>query len=83
MLRLSNYRYDVTHVGITADIVGRYHKNYGRDTFFMTGTDEHGKKIADSAEKKGIKPIEICNLYANKFQDLNKKLSVVRPMTHR
>ena len=62
--------------GITADIVGRYHKNYGRDTFFMTGTDEHGKKIADSAEAKGVKPIDICNLYSDKFKDLNKKLSV-------
>jgi methionyl-tRNA synthetase len=82
-----NYTNGDPHVGhayegITADAIGRYHRNYGRDTFFMTGTDEHGKKIAESAEKRSIKekrdvqPIDICNEYSGKFQELNARLSV-------
>ena len=76
-----NYTNGDPHVGhayegITADTIGRYHRNYGRDTFFMTGTDEHGKKIVESAEKKGVSPIDVCNEYADKFQDLNARLCV-------
>ena len=44
--------------------------------FFLTGTDEHGQKIANRAETEGVKPIEICDKYANGFMDLNKKLRI-------
>eukprot|EP01049_Picozoa_sp_SAG25_P004221 SAG25_NODE_260_length_10806_cov_39.327356_8_plen_569_part_00 len=62
--------------GVTADVITRYHRRYGRRVFFLTGTDEHGQKIADTAAKNGVRPIDICDKYANAFQELNKRLSI-------
>ena len=42
----------------------------------MTGTDEHGQKIAEKAEKEGVAPIENCNKYAAIFQKLNGLLGI-------
>ena len=44
------YTNGAPHVGhvyeaITSDIIARYHRIYGRDVFFLTGTDEHGQKV--------------------------------------
>jgi methionyl-tRNA synthetase len=49
------------HIGhayttIVADVLARYHRLSGHRTFFLTGTDEHGDKIAEAAEKNGISP---------------------------
>jgi methionyl-tRNA synthetase len=49
------------HVGhayttIAADVVARHHRQRGEDTFFLTGTDEHGSKIAQAAEEEGLDP---------------------------
>jgi methionyl-tRNA synthetase len=49
---------------------------FGREVFFLTGTDEHGQKIAARAAKEGLEPIDICNRYATKFQALNKRLNI-------
>ena len=40
---------------VIADVAARYHRAYGRSVYFMTGTDEHGQKIANAAEAKNIK----------------------------
>ena len=61
---------------ISTDAIARYHRMYGRDVFFLTGTDEHGQKIANRAETEGVKPIDICDKYANGFVELNKKLRI-------
>jgi methionyl-tRNA synthetase len=76
-----NYTNGDPHVGhayegVTTDIVARYHRIFGRDTFFCTGTDEHGEKIAKTAAKEGVEPIDICNRYAGRFQELNQKLHI-------
>lgn len=76
-----NYTNGPPHMGhayeaITSDVICRYHRSYGRKVYFLTGTDEHGQKIADSAEKEGVKPIDICDKYVAKFQELNKALSI-------
>lgn len=39
---------------IIADSLARYHRAFGRNVFFMTGTDEHGQKIANAAEALGV-----------------------------
>ena len=49
------------HIGhayttIAADVLARHHRQRGEDTFFLTGTDEHGSKIAQAAEQKGLEP---------------------------
>jgi len=74
-----NYTNGDPHVGhayegITADVIARYHRRFGRDVFAMTGTDEHGQKIAEKAEKEGVTPLENCTKYANKFKKLNSEL---------
>jgi len=55
------YVNDKPHIGhayttIAADVVARLHRQLGEDVFFLTGTDEHGAKIAASAEKAGKSP---------------------------
>lgn len=76
-----NYTNGLPHLGhayeaIATDVISRYHRIRGRDTHFLTGTDEHGQKIAATAEKEGVTPLEVSTKYANKFQELNAKLLV-------
>ncbi len=54
--------------GVTADVIARYHRMHGQEVFFLTGTDEHGQKIANAAKDEGVKPIDISNKYATAFQ---------------
>merc|ERR1719253_1442440 len=44
--------------------------------YFVTGADEHGEKIAKTAEKEGKEPIEICDKYVAGFQSLNQRILV-------
>uniref|UniRef100_A0A7S1TU78 methionine--tRNA ligase n=2 Tax=Phaeomonas parva TaxID=124430 RepID=A0A7S1TU78_9STRA len=48
----------------------------GRDVFFLTGSDEHGQKIAKRAEDEGTTPIAICDRYSSAFKALNQRLLV-------
>jgi len=75
------YVNDVPHIGhayttIAADTMARYKRLRGFDVLFATGTDEHGQKIAKSAEKMGIKPLELANQVVAKFKDLWPKLNI-------
>jgi methionyl-tRNA synthetase len=69
------YVNDVPHIGhayttIAADVLARWHKSGGENTWFLTGTDEHGQKIQTVAEKKGITPKELCDEVVLNFQRL-------------
>ena len=69
------YVNDVAHIGhayttIIADMLARYSRLVGYDTFFLTGTDEHGQKIADSAELRGKSPKEYADEISGKFKSL-------------
>ncbi len=69
------YVNDVPHIGhayttIAADTMARYKRLRGFDVLFATGTDEHGQKIAKSAEKMGIEPLELANQVVAKFRNL-------------
>ncbi|SME97789.1 methionine--tRNA ligase [Desulfovibrio gilichinskyi] len=59
---------------ILADSMNRFHKLMGDETFFLTGTDEHGDKIVQAAEKGGLTPSEyvdeISALFRNLWPDL-------------
>lgn len=59
---------------LSADALARYHRVLGFDTFFVTGTDEHGQKVASSAEKAGVTPLNHCDKYVEAFQHLQKRL---------
>jgi methionyl-tRNA synthetase len=53
-----------------ADVVARFKRLAGYNVHFLTGTDEHGQKVAQSAEKAGIDPQEFCDQVAQKFRDV-------------
>lgn len=76
-----NYTNGPPHIGhayeaIVTDVMARYSRVAGSETLFCTGTDEHGQKIASSAEAQGLQPQELCDKYATAFQELNKELLV-------
>jgi len=69
------YVNDIAHIGhayttIIADTIARYSRMIGLETFFLTGTDEHGQKIEQSALERGKTPQE----YANEISGTFKKL---------
>ena len=56
------YVKDAPHVGhayttVNADALARWHRLIGDDVFFLTGTDEHGQKVARAAEEQGMAPL--------------------------
>ena len=57
-----------TYTTIAADILARYHRFIGEDTFFATGTDEHGAKIAQKAASVGKNPKNYADEVAAQFQ---------------
>lgn len=61
---------------LSADVIARYMRVQGYDTFFLTGSDEHGQKVAAAAEKNNMAPIDHCNLYVDAFRSLNQRLCV-------
>lgn len=61
---------------IIADIISRYHRLFGQETFFITGTDEHGQKVQQEAEKQGVTPQELVDRVSLEFQQSWKSFSV-------
>ena len=75
------YVNDKPHIGhayttILADVLARYYRNAGRETFFLTGLDEHGQKVQQAAEDRGIEPQQHCDEMAPRFIDLWEKLHI-------
>ena len=69
------YVNDIAHIGhayttIIADMLARYSRLTGAKTFFLTGTDEHGQKIAQSAEQRGRTAQEYADEVSGKFRTL-------------
>ncbi|MFA5020610.1 MAG: methionine--tRNA ligase [Patescibacteria group bacterium] len=61
------------HIGsayptLAADVLARFHRLRGDETWFLTGLDEHGAKVADTAAAAGLAPQEFCDRIAAKFQ---------------
>ena len=55
---------------ITADVITRFHHMKGEETFFVTGTDEHGDKVFQAAAEKGMGPKEYTDIISKTFRDL-------------
>lgn len=75
------YPNDIPHLGhayttIAADVIARWHKLNGDDVFFLTGTDEHGIKLQEAAEKHGKAPKEFIDELIPKFKEYWKKLNI-------
>ncbi|CAH0473235.1 unnamed protein product [Peronospora belbahrii] len=76
-----HYTNGLPHMGhayenVCSDVISRYHRVFGRDVYFLTGTDEHGQKIAQTAEAAGVTPQELVDKYAANFQQLTKDLNM-------
>ncbi|MEE8312116.1 MAG: methionine--tRNA ligase [Candidatus Binatia bacterium] len=57
-----------TYTTVLVDTLARYHRSMGRDVFFLTGTDEHGDKIAEAAAATGASPQEYATRVAEIFR---------------
>jgi methionyl-tRNA synthetase len=69
------------HIGhayttILTDVLARFDRQEGREVLFLTGTDEHGQKIQDEAEKRGVSPIELCDTMAERFEAAWGRLAI-------
>jgi methionyl-tRNA synthetase len=69
------------HIGhaystIVADVLTRFHALAGSETFFLTGTDEHGDKIVIAAEKAGKTPKEYVDSISKLFSDLWPRMNI-------
>jgi len=74
------YINDIPHIGhayttIAADVLARYHRRKGDEVFFLTGTDEHGAKIAEAAEKAGKSPQDFADSLVPKFEQAWKAVN--------
>lgn len=75
------YVNDVPHIGhayttIAADVIVRFHRLSGREVYYVTGTDEHGTKVAEAARKAGVSPQEFCDQIVGKFKAAWEALGV-------
>ncbi|MEO6095977.1 MAG: methionine--tRNA ligase, partial [Fibrobacteria bacterium] len=75
------YVNDAPHIGhsystILADVLTRFHKLAGDETFFLTGTDEHGQKVQQAADKRGTTPKEHCDAYSLRFKEAWKEINI-------
>jgi methionyl-tRNA synthetase len=76
-----DYTNSPPHIGhayekVLADVIARYHRLKGDSVFFLTGVDQHGQKVQQSAAKAGVPPAEFVKGITQKFVDLWKKLDV-------
>ena len=65
-----------TYEAIATDAIARYKRQRGYDVRFMTGTDEHGQKVQNLAEKAGITPQAYVDNVSNQIKDLWKYMNV-------
>ena len=75
------YVNDEPHIGhayttILADVISRFQRSLENDVYFLTGTDEHGQKVQEASEKKGVSPQNHADKYVRRFIDLWKKLNI-------
>ena len=74
-----DYTNAAPHIGhayekILADVLARYHRLKGEPVFFLTGVDQHGQKVQQTAQKQGMQPAEFARNVTSTFIDLWEKL---------
>ena len=75
------YPNGVPHIGhayeaIATDALARFQRLDGKDVFFLTGTDEHGQKMAQTAEAENLPTLEVATRNAQRFKDMDERLNV-------
>jgi len=69
------------HIGhayeaIATDAIARFQRMRGRDVFFLTGTDEHGLKMAQAARERGLEPRVFAEEMSGHFREMDERLNV-------
>ena len=69
------------HIGhayeaIATDALARFQRLDGRDVFFLTGTDEHGLKMIQTAEAEKLSPMEVATRNAQRFKEMDQRLNI-------
>lgn len=72
----SNLHIGNSYTTVAADAVARYKRMRGYDVMFLTGLDEHGQKIAQTAEKEGVTPQEHVDRICKSTKELWKLLNI-------
>ncbi|MGH2709754.1 MAG: methionine--tRNA ligase [Actinomycetota bacterium] len=75
------YPNDVPHIGhayttVATDFVARYHRLRGEEVMFLTGTDEHGKKVPQAAAEQGLEPQEFVDQMEPKWREVWELLDI-------
>jgi methionyl-tRNA synthetase len=75
------YPNGMPHIGhayeaIATDALARFQRLDGRDVFFLTGTDEHGLKMIQTAQGEGMTPSELADRNAARFKEMDQRLNV-------
>lgn len=61
---------------VLTDVVARFRRLMGDEVYFLTGLDEHGQKVQQSARSRGVSPQQFCDELAVEFRELCAKLSI-------
>ena len=64
------------YTSIAADVLARWMRLAGREVFFLTGTDEHGQKVAQAAEAAGQDPQAFVDGLAEQFRDMSARMNI-------
>jgi methionyl-tRNA synthetase len=69
------------HIGhayeaITTDALARFQRLDGKDVFFLTGTDEHGQKMIQTAAAEGMTPADLATRNAGRFKEMDERLDI-------
>ena len=72
----SNFHIGHCYTTIVCDAIARFKRLQGFDTFYLTGTDEHGQKIEKKAEEAGVTPKEYVDKIVANAKDLWKSLGI-------
>lgn len=61
---------------VLTDVIARHRRLLGDDVYFLTGLDEHGQKVQQTARARGIEPQVFCDSVAEEFQGLCRELNI-------
>lgn len=61
---------------VLTDVIARHRRLLGDDVYFLTGVDEHGQKVQQSARKRGVDPQAFCDEVSEEFRALCRKLDI-------
>jgi len=75
------YVNDAPHIGhayttVAADVLARYHRLKGEDTWFLTGTDEHGQKVMEAAQARGVSPQQHVDELSQPYKALWARMNI-------